>query len=67
MLERNLSANHEYHLVPNAGHFAFMLCGPSISAIPEYCKDAPGFDRAAFHREFNAEVLRFFRGQLPPR
>jgi predicted dienelactone hydrolase len=66
-LERNLRAKHEYHEVPNAGHFAFMLCGPSISAVPEYCKDASGFDRVEFHRKFNAEVLRFFRAQFPKR
>jgi predicted dienelactone hydrolase len=63
-LEKRLSRPHEFHLVPNAGHFAFMLCGPSISPVPEYCADAPGFVRAAFHEKFNAEVVRFFREQL---
>ena len=63
-LEKRLSRPHEFHLVPNAGHFAFMLCGPSISPVPEYCADAPGFDRAAFHDQFNAAVVRFFRQQL---
>jgi len=33
-------------------------------AVPEICTDAPGFDRAAFHKEFNAAVLAFFRTQL---
>jgi hypothetical protein len=41
-----------------------MLCGPSISPVPEYCTDAPGFDRAAFHNQFNAEVVRYFRQHL---
>ncbi|HXC60756.1 MAG TPA: hypothetical protein VN645_15680 [Steroidobacteraceae bacterium] len=63
-LHKALVSQHEYHIVPNAGHFAFVLCGPSIKAIPEYCMDAPGFDRAAFHQKFNAEVLRFFLEQL---
>jgi predicted dienelactone hydrolase len=38
-IDRKLREKHEYHVVPNAGHFAFMLCGPSIKAIPEYCID----------------------------
>jgi predicted dienelactone hydrolase len=28
------------------------------------CADAPGFDRVAFHKEFNADVLAFFRAHL---
>ena len=63
-VEKRLPKSHEYHVVPNAGHFAFMLCGPSISPVPDYCTDAPGFDRAAFHVRFNAEVVRFFRNHL---
>ena len=31
-------------------HFAFVLCPPAFAkAAPEFCKDAPGFDRAPFH------------------
>jgi predicted dienelactone hydrolase len=63
-LEKRLTKPHEYHVVPNAWHFSFMLCGPSIKPVPEYCTDSPGFDRAAFHVQFNAEVVRFFRDQL---
>jgi predicted dienelactone hydrolase len=63
-LDRDLTKKHEYHVVPNAGHFAFMICGPSIKAVPEFCTDAPGFDRVAFHKQFNADVLGFFRTQL---
>jgi hypothetical protein len=59
-----LPEKHEYRVVPNAGHFAFMLCGPSIEAIPAFCADAPGFDRVAFHKQFNAEIIRFFRAQI---
>jgi predicted dienelactone hydrolase len=56
----------EYHVVPNAGHFSFMApCGPGLAAIaPDICRDAPGFDRAAFHASFNAEVVRFFARTL---
>jgi predicted dienelactone hydrolase len=31
---------------------------------PELCTDAPGFDRAAFHKQFDADVLAFFRAHL---
>ena len=31
---------------------------------PELCKDDAGFDREAFHQEFNAQVLEFFRHAL---
>jgi len=33
-------------------------------SAPDICADDPGFDRAAFHRDFNAQVLAFFRRQL---
>jgi predicted dienelactone hydrolase len=83
--DANLPAKHEYHVVPNSTHFAFLfLCPPGIEGTvgsacrqglipcgpePEkrvrvICTDAPGFDRAAFHKEFNADVLAFFRANL---
>ena len=49
------------------GHFAFLApCSVELAAaIPRICTVTPAeFDRAAFHREFNAAVVRFFRGQL---
>jgi predicted dienelactone hydrolase len=65
-VDRNLSSKHEYHVVPNSGHFAFLIpCPPALAkAVPEVCTDAPGFDRAAFHEQFNADVLAFFRKHL---
>jgi len=66
-VEKRLPARHEFHMVPNTGHFGFMLCGPSISPVPAFCADPPGFDRVAFHRQFNAEVVRFFRAELARR
>ena len=35
-----------------------------MKAEPELCTDAPGFDRVVFLKEFNAEVLAFFRAHL---
>jgi predicted dienelactone hydrolase len=64
-VEKKLPATHEYHLVANAGHLAFMLCPPELAKKrPEFCTNAPGFDRAAFHKQFNADVLAFFRAHL---
>jgi predicted dienelactone hydrolase len=59
----------EYHVVPNAGHFAFLApCSAGLQSIaPDICRDPAGFDRVAFHREFNAAVAAFFKAKLPPR
>jgi predicted dienelactone hydrolase len=59
----------EYRIVPNAGHFAFLApCSAGLQSIaPDICRDPAGFDRAAFHREFNAAVVAFFKAKLPPR
>jgi predicted dienelactone hydrolase len=65
-VDKSLPAPHEYHLVPNAGHFVFLTpCPPDIAQQrPQLCTDPPGFDRVAFHKQFNAEVLAFFRANL---
>jgi predicted dienelactone hydrolase len=62
----SLAAKHEYRVVPNAGHFAFLIpCPPALAkAVPEICGDAPGFDRVALHQQFNSDVLGFFRTYL---
>jgi predicted dienelactone hydrolase len=59
----------EYRVVPNAGHFAFLApCNAALQSIaPDICRDPAGFDRATFHREFNAAVVAFFKAKLPPR
>ncbi|WP_049823660.1 alpha/beta fold hydrolase [Bradyrhizobium sp. WSM2254] len=61
-----LPGKPEIHVVP-AGHFAFLApCSAELAAaVPRICTDVPaGFDRVAFHREFNAAVVQFFREQL---
>jgi predicted dienelactone hydrolase len=62
-----LSVKPECHVVPNAGHFAFLApCTLSLAAmVPEICHDPEGFDRMAFHREFNLAVVTFFKAKLP--
>jgi predicted dienelactone hydrolase len=68
-VDTGLPIKHEYHVVPNSEHFAFLVpCPPALTkARPELCTDAPGFDRSAFHQQFNATVLAFFRAQLGDR
>lgn len=65
-VDQYLRVEHEYRVVPNAGHFAFLMpCPPELATqSPEICNDAQGFDRAAFHRQFDADVLAFFRTHL---
>ncbi len=65
-IDRDLPVKPDYHLVPGAGHFTFLPpCDPdSTKNFPNLCTDRPGFDRAAFHKEFNAAVLAFFRKHL---
>jgi hypothetical protein len=60
-----LPSNPGIHTVP-AGHFAFLPpCSPQLTtALPRFCTDAPGFDRAAFHRDFNWSVVLFFDEHL---
>jgi predicted dienelactone hydrolase len=62
-VDKSLPAQHEYHVVPNTANHAFAPpCPPAAAkAKPERCIDPQGFDRAAFHKQFNADVLAFFR------
>jgi predicted dienelactone hydrolase len=66
IIKANLPSPPETHLVPLAGHFAFLApCSKALAdAAPEVCRDSAGFDRAAFHHEFNAAVVAFFSKQL---
>ncbi|MFY4260395.1 alpha/beta hydrolase family protein [Achromobacter xylosoxidans] len=59
----------EFHQVAGAGHFAFLApCSAAqAEAAPAVCRDAAGFDRAAWHRDFNAAVVAFFKTALPIR
>jgi predicted dienelactone hydrolase len=54
----------EFHVVPGAGHLDFVApCMVGAPPIP-VCQTAPGFDRARFHQDFNAEIVRFFSQHL---
>ncbi|MGJ7606935.1 alpha/beta hydrolase family protein [Variovorax sp. LT1R20] len=65
-VRRNLPATPDWHVADKAAHFGFLApcSAPQLEAKAEICRDAPGFDRVAFHATFNAEVLRFFKQHL---
>ena len=66
MIKANLRSLPATHIVPLAGHFAFLApCSPDLAtAAPEICSDLLGFDRTAFHRDFNAAIVACFHKQL---
>lgn len=68
-VDKALPVAHEYRVVPNSAHFAFLAPCPADFAKrrPQLCSDPPGFDRTAFHVQFNAAILAFFRQQLNQR
>ena len=65
-IDRDLPIAPDYRVVSNAGHYAFIPPCPQDVAtnLARFCADRPGFDRAAFHQQFNADVLAFFRKSL---
>ena len=64
IVARLLRRQPEVHIVANAIHYSFLApCTPQTP--PFLCQDRPGFDRAAFHQQFNAAIVAFFRRHLP--
>jgi predicted dienelactone hydrolase len=65
-LKELFSKSPEYRVVANSAHFSFVAPCPAelAKAVPVLCTDPPGFDRAAFHDEFNRDVTAFFRAHL---
>ena len=61
-----LPQSPEYHVVANADHFDFLApCDATLAkAVPMICAERPGFDRAAFHAQFNQAVVAFFERTL---
>jgi predicted dienelactone hydrolase len=53
-------------VVANADHFDFLApCNDRLAQhAPDICAERPGFDRAAFHAEFNQAVVTFFERTL---
>ncbi|MBR0938279.1 dienelactone hydrolase family protein [Bradyrhizobium jicamae] len=65
-IDDELPVKADYHVIRNAGHFVFLApCSADLAArLPRICTDPPGFDRVAFHKEWNADILAFFRKHL---
>ncbi len=59
-------ARIDYRIVPNAGHFSFLSLFPDARFGPQFppSQDPPGFDRAAYLLELQAEVVAFLRTAL---
>lgn len=56
----------ETHLVPRAVHYDFLApCSAELAKrVPAICASEPGFDRAAFHEQFDRDVVAFFTEKL---
>jgi predicted dienelactone hydrolase len=67
VIEAALPRPPEDHLVPGAQHFSFLApCSEALDKIaPDICRDPPGFDRVAFHRQLNQALIDFFKARLP--
>jgi len=50
-----------HRVVKNAGHFSFLSPFPASMAHPDFLPstDPEGFDRAAFHKTLNQDILAF--------
>jgi predicted dienelactone hydrolase len=62
----NLPVAPDFHLVANADHFDFLApCSEALrQRAAEICASRPGFDREAFHVQFNQAVVAFFDTHL---
>lgn len=58
----------DWHVVADAGHFAFLApCSTALADMaPGLCRDGAGFSRATFHTAFNTSVLAFFQQHIGP-
>ena len=65
-LEKLLPVRPDYRTAANSAHFSFIApCSLAFAkAVPVLCTDPPGFDRVAFHNQFNAAAVAFFRTHL---
>jgi predicted dienelactone hydrolase len=61
-----LTSKTNVNIVRNAAHFVFLApcSADAVKSEAEFCADGAGFDRAAFHKQFNADLVAFFRQRL---
>ncbi len=69
LVRKELPKHPEEHIVPGVDHYIFLApCSKALAAaVPDICQDAPGFDRVAFHHDFNQSVVKFFNEELKDR
>lgn len=62
-IKEQLPKMPEFHVAEGAGHFAYLApCPPALmQSAKEICSDPQGFDRLAWHKKMNADVVSFFR------
>ena len=68
-VDRDLPRQADYHVVANMDHYDFLSpCSDQMRALApaEICASRPGFDRTAFHADFDREVVAFFEKTLTP-
>jgi predicted dienelactone hydrolase len=65
-VDRDLPRPADYHVVANMDHYDFLSpCSEQMKARdPDVCAERPGFDRAAFHADFDRDVVAFFEKTL---
>jgi predicted dienelactone hydrolase len=65
-VDRDLPRPADYHVVANMDHYDFLSpCSEQMKArAPDVCVERPGFDRAAFHADFDRDVVAFFEKTL---
>lgn len=63
VIRQELPRPPEEHVVNGAGHYVFLPpCNEALAKqVPQICTDDSNFDREAFHRDFNREVIAFFK------
>jgi len=56
----------QYRIIENGGHFSFLSPFPESMASAAFApsQDPPGFDRARFHKDMNAEILDFLMREV---
>lgn len=66
LIQQELPIPAEEHVVTRAGHYVFLPpCSEALARqAPQICSDDASFDRATFHRNFNREVVAFFKRTL---
>lgn len=63
-VQEGLPSATEVQSVAGADHFDFLAPCINAAMAPQICQSKAGFDRAAFHARFNAQVVRFFERTL---